>query len=367
MRIAIDARLAAYTRGGIVQYTLQLLRAMVRLGEAHRFTVLQSRRDCIPLVQAPGLATRACWTPPHHRLEQWLWPLELAPLGIDLLHCPDFVPPFRRRCPAVITVHDLGFLRFPETLTPESRRYYGQIHRAVRSAERIIAVSRSTRDDLVELVGADPARIEVVYEAANPDLVPVSDPEALAATRARFALPARFLLFVGTIEPRKNLVTLLRALAQLPERERPPLAIVGTVGWLADSFEQERKRLGLEAWVRLLGPQPNSALAPLYSAATALVYPSLYEGFGLPPLEAMACGAPVVAAATSAIPEVVGDAALLVPPTDDAALAEALRRVLADEGLRAELRARGLARARLFSWERAARDTLAVYQRAVGA
>jgi glycosyltransferase involved in cell wall biosynthesis len=366
VHVAIDARLVDVSPGGIAQYTVQLSRALAQLHERPRLTLLRSARPQVRGEQVAGLAVRKLLTPPHHRLEQITLPLELLRVGADLVHSPDFIPPPRHRSRRVITVHDLGFIRFPETLTVASRRFYGQLGWAVRSADRIIAVSSSTRNDLVELVGADPAKIDVVLEAADPGFRPVRDEAALVATRRKLGARRPYLLFVGSFEPRKNLVRLLEAFALVRREVDLELVLLGRRGWLFEPIFQRLAELELEPYVRIVDGVPNRELPRIYSGAVALAFASLYEGFGLPALEAMACGCPVVAADIASLPEVVGDAGLLVPPTDVAAIAEALLRLATDPALRADLAARGQVQAARFSWQRAATETLAVYQRALG-
>jgi glycosyltransferase involved in cell wall biosynthesis len=365
VHVAIDARLVDYAPGGIAQYTVQLGRALAEIAGQVRFTALRAARPKLRAEPLDGLAVRRLWTPPHHRLEQLTLPLELLPLGADLLHSPDFIPPWHRRGPSVVTVHDLGFLRFPETLTAASRRYYGQIGRAVRRAERIIAVSQSTRDDLVELVQADPARIDVVLEAANPAFGPVDDERLLAAARDRLGVSRPYFLFVGSFEPRKNLVRLLEAFARVRQQADLELVLLGRRGWLDEPIFQRLAELQLEPFVRVVAGVPNEQLPPIYGAALALTFPSLYEGFGLPALEAMTCGCPVLTSNVGSLPEVVGPAGLLVSPFDVDGLATAMLRLASDQALRSDLVAGGLQRAAEFSWHRAARETLAVYRRAL--
>ncbi len=372
MRLAIDVRLAAYQEAGITTYARSLLAEMPALAPEHRFVILRSRKGQSLRLSAPNVEERALWTPPHNRWEQILLPFETALARPDLVHSPDFVPCFRRRWRAVITVHDLAFLRYPQLLTAESRRYYGQVSRACRSADLIIAVSENTARDLVDLLGVPRERIRVVYEAAGPAYRPLGG-DAVAEVRRQYGAAGGYLLFVSTIEPRKNLATLLRALARLKEEHADewahrslPLLVVGRAGWLCEGSERLVEELGLQDDVRFLGPASSVELLRLYNGAVALAYPSLYEGFGLPPLEAMACGTPVLSAATSSLPEVVGDAGLLLPPLDVAAWSQALWRVASDGALREELRRRGLARAARFSWRRAAEQTLAVYREALG-
>jgi len=363
MRIALDARLLYYQQAGIAQYTQRLLTALAEIDHQNDYIVLQSRKDRRRLVSAANFRRHPLWTPPHHRLEQLTLPLELAPLRLDVLHSPDFIPPLRRNCRAVITVHDLAFLLFPGLLTAESQRYYGQIRRAVHSAEAIIAVSESTKCDLIAHTAAPAAKITVVYEAAGPAFRPVTDAAALAVVRQKYGLPEEFVLFVGTIEPRKNLATLLKAWSKIRISNfefRNSLVIAGKPGWLYEETIAQARELGTA--VQFIGGVRPEDLPALYSAARLFVLPSLYEGFGLPVLEAMACGTPVVCSQASSLPEVAGDAALLVEPHDVDGLAAALQRALSDEALRRQMIARGLAQAARFSWEKAARETLAVYR-----
>jgi glycosyltransferase involved in cell wall biosynthesis len=365
LRVALDARLLAHQRAGIGNYLLGLLAGLRQLGQEDRLVVLTSRKHDPNDPALAGLRRRALLTPPHHRWEQLGLAAELAPLRVDLYHQPDFIPPLRRRFPAVATVHDLAFLRLPGLLTPDSRRYYGQVGAAVRSAERTIAVSERTRQDLLELVGAPAERVEVVYEAAGSAFRP-QPAERVADARVRWRLPEGYFLFVGTREPRKNLDRLLLAYARLVEApSAPDLVVVGSPGWLADELGPRAAALSIAPRVRWLVGVPPSDLPALYAAAVALVLPSLYEGFGLPVLEAMACGTPVACADAGALPEVAGGAAVLFDPTDVAAIADALGRISREPALRSELRARGLERAAAFSWRRAAEETLDVYRRAL--
>jgi glycosyltransferase involved in cell wall biosynthesis len=368
MKIGIDARLVHYQLAGIGQYTLRLAEALTALDTEDTYIILQSRKDHTPLVTGKAVRQRAMWTPPHHRYEQWMLPLELWPLGLDLLHSPDFIPPFRRSCRSVITVHDLAFLRFPGLLTEESQSYYGQINRAVRSADQIIAVSESTKRDLVSLVGADERKITVVYEAAGP-LFRRVDGAAVDAVRERYGVAGEYILFVSTIEPRKNIPFLLQAYARMKEAwpepgSMPRLVLAGKKGWLYESIFAVLDELGLGQSVICTGGVAIDDLPALYSGALFFVLPSLYEGFGLPVLEAMSCGTPVITSNTSSLPEVAGDAAILIDPQDLVGLAATMQRLCQDEALRRQLSAHGLAQAKRFSWERAARETLAVYQEA---
>ncbi len=353
-RTVLDARMAFYSPGGIGRYIRGLLWGFDAAGL--RVTVARARKD--RTLKGPVL-----FTPPHHPLDPWVVGLELMRLRPAVVHSPDFIPPWTGRFRRVVTVHDLAYLRWPEILTPEAGRYYRQIFRAVKVADRIIAVSHRTAADLVELAGADPAKIRVVYEAAMPDFRPLERPVVEGWLR-RVGLEPGYLLYVGTIEPRKDLVTLARGYQMVLDRYGeavPPLVIAGGRGWLWEASVEALESVRPRDRVRWLGPAAPEELAYLYNGAVALVLPSLYEGFGLVVVEAMACGLPVVCSDGGALPEVTGGAALHFPVGDAAALADALARVSFDPELRRRLAEAGLARAAGFSWVEAARQTYKIY------
>ncbi|HLF27969.1 MAG TPA: glycosyltransferase family 1 protein [Anaerolineae bacterium] len=365
--IAIDARLVYYRReSGIGQYILHLAHWLPRLDPARAYTIFHSRKDRVDLAGAANARRVNLWTPSHHRFEQLALPIELARARFDLLHSPDFIPPFRGRYRRVITVHDLTFLRYPQFLTAASYRYYNaQVARAVQRADHILADSHATKADLIDLLDVPAEKITVVWLAADPRFKP--QPLHTARPRLdRLGLPDRYLLFVGTFEPRKNVAGLLAAYRRLADRDRllPPLVIAGRRGWLFDETLAQIERLGLRERILFLDSPPDDDLVAVYNGAAALVLPSHYEGFGLPVLEAMSCGAPVVISNRGSLPEIAGGAALVVDDPDDAdALAAAIAQVLAAPDLRIQLRQLGLARAAEFTWERCARETLAVYAR----
>ncbi|MSP12772.1 MAG: glycosyltransferase family 1 protein [Chloroflexi bacterium] len=365
MRIAIDARMAYYTQAGIGQYIHRLLDGLGRLKSDEEILLLQMRHDR-PLHSSNNHFQRhSLWTPSHHRLENFSLPLELALLGLDVLHSPDFIPPFHRNFHSIITVHDLGFLLYPQFLTKESARYYSQIDQAVRSTDHIIAVSESTRQDLTRLLGVPEHKITVVHEAANEIFQPIENPALLEQVRRTYNIPGDFFIFISTLEPRKNLPTLLRSLRRLLDdyKAQVKLVVVGRRGWLFDEIFDTVETLHLKNDVLFLGRMPGDDLVALVNAATALVHPAYYEGFGLPPLEAMHCGTPVIVSNVASLPEVVGDAGLLVDPKDEEGWAVAMWRVLTDKDLRQQMREKGLVRAQTFSLEKMARETMAVYRR----
>jgi len=345
---------------------MRLTSALAEIDEENTYYLLQHHREQEPLIKAPKVHAVRMYTPTHHPLEQWLLAIELRKLHLDVLHSPDFIPPlYANWIRRVITVHDLAFLRYPYLLTKAAARYYGQIDRAVRVADHIIAVSQSTRNDLIKLLGVPESKITVIYEAADSVFRPLPRDESARVINERYGLPPDYILFVGTIEPRKNLNTLLLAYHGLLTRYRmsPPLIIAGEEGWLSDEVYTLIDELDLRDHCHFLGHINNDDLLYLYNTARFLAHPAFYEGFGLTPLEAMACGTPVIVSNVSSLPEVVGDAALLVDPIDVEAWTVAMHRLLTDDDLWQELRERGLRRARQFSWERAARGTLAVYKR----
>ncbi len=367
MRIGLDARLNAYRSGGIATYTHQLLNALATLAPETTFVSLQHRRHLRPLVQAHNVRSSALLTPPHHRLEQWTLPIELWPLRLDVLHCPDFIAPRYRPCPAVVTIHDLAFLHYPDILDSQARHYYGQVRASAWHADAVIAVSQATRRDISQLLELPPERIDLVYEAAAPLFAPLAIAAGTGHTINQQHLRAgSFALFVSTLEPRKNLPTLLRAL-HICRSRRPDsayhLVVAGTRGWRDREIFETVRDLRLYDALTMLGRVSMPDLHWLYNACRFYVNPSLYEGFGLPVLEALACGAPAIISDSSSLPEIAGDAALLLPPLDVAAWAETIARLWHDEAQRAMLSQRGPAQAALFSWQRAARETLAIYRR----
>jgi glycosyltransferase involved in cell wall biosynthesis len=335
VNIGIDARLVYYHQAGIGQYILRLTQALAQIDTVDQFIVFKSRKDKTDIIDQPNFKYEKLWTPSHHRIERVAMSLELAPFKLDVLHSPDFIPPSRTRCPSVITMHDLAFLLYPRFLTRESARYYGQVDLAARQSDHIIAVSESTKRDTIRMLGVPEEKISVIYEAAHPLFTPITEPDALARVRARHQLPDDFILFVSTIEPRKNLPMLLRAFRRLRDnyKSEAVLAIAGRRGWLVEEVDSVIEELNLSNIVRFLGAVPNEELVYLYNAAKLFVLPSFYEGFGLPPLEAMACGTPVIVSNVSSLPEVVGDAGILVNPEDVEGLTVAMWRVLGDNNL----------------------------------
>jgi len=358
-----------YRSAGATWYIYNTLCHLPAAAPELRYTAFSNETRFSP---PQGMRVRGSSWPtatPYGRIawEQLRAPATVRQERIDVLHGMAFVAPLLSPCPTVVTVLDLSFLRFPEAFKAFNRAYLALMTRlSVRRAAKVIAISESTRQDVIELLGVPPERVARIYCGADPRFRPLPADE-VAAFRQEKGLPERFVLFLGTIEPRKNAVTLIEAFAALIATERRrtedvQLVLAGGRGWLAEPAYARVEELGLQDRVRFTGYLPEEEKALWYNAATCFCYPSLYEGFGLPPLEAMACGVPVVTSNVSSLPEVVGEAALTVDPLDSRALCEALRRVLIDGDLWSELSVRGPARARRFSWREAARQTADVYR-----
>ncbi|MBX3012369.1 MAG: glycosyltransferase family 4 protein [Caldilineaceae bacterium] len=372
MRIGIDARLSYHQPAGISRYSWYLLRALAQLNQRdespNEFIVFQHRKHRVPLIDQANFHRRTLYAPVHRQLEQLLLPIELFWQSLDLIHSTDFIPPLYSPIPAVITVHDLAFFHWPNFLTKDSAAYYGQIDRAVRHARHIIVPSENTKQDLIGILGTPDKKISVIYEAANPSFAPLAAEPAQQAMAAKFKIPTQYILFVSTIEPRKNVDGLLHAYRYLRDKyniAEVGLVLAGSPGWLYEETMALVSELNLEKHTFFLGRVTDEDLHQLYAGARCHVHPAHYEGFGLPPLEAMACGTPTIVSNVSSLPEVVGDAALLVNPQDNEEIAVAMHRLLTDDELHAELREKGLKRAACFSWETAAQSTLDVYRKAV--
>jgi glycosyltransferase involved in cell wall biosynthesis len=363
MRIGLDVRLTYYRGGGIPVYIRHLARALPSLDPDREHVHFYRRGHAETL--SPGARRVDCWTPAHHRLERFALSAEIAPSRLDLFHAPDCIPPrwgYRR---LVITVHDLGFLRSPETLTADSRRHYASnIRAAVAAADAVIADSRATRADLLERLSVSPDVVTVVPLGVDDVYRPLPAHERTPVL-ARHGLDAGYVLFVGTFEPRKNVAGLCEAYACLRRLlpDAPPLVLAGHRGWLFDATMERVNRLGLGPHVRFLGDVPGGDLPALYGGAAVFALASHHEGFGLPVLEAMACGVPCVVSQRGSLPEVGGGVALEVDPDDPEAIAGAIARLLTDAALRDDVRRRGRERAAAFSWQRTARATLDVYDR----
>jgi glycosyltransferase involved in cell wall biosynthesis len=370
MLIGIDAsRTTVARRTGTENYSLHLIRELLALAREHRFRLYFNQAPEPDLF--PGAAEQRVipfprlWT--HLRLS---WEMSRCPP--DLLFVPSHVLPLIRPWRTVVTVHDLGFLYYPEAHTLSQNVYlrWSTRHNA-RSAARVLADSEATRQDLVRHYRIPQQKIVVVYPGRDESLSPVRDPAILESVRTRYDLTDPYLLYVGTLHARKNLVRLVQAfslLLQSPisgsQSPLPSLKLVlaGQKGWFYDEIFAQVRKLGLAGRVVFTGYVPADDLPALLSGALAFVFPSLYEGFGFPVLEAMACGTPVVSSTAASLPEVTGDAAIQVDPLDIDALAQAMVRIALEPGLRHELVTRGFEQIEHFSWRRCARETLNVLE-----
>lgn len=376
MRIGLLAQLLSFREGyrqaGVSRYIEYLLRYLPdEMADDDQLLALAGPQARYPeRTAAFGDSVEWRWTSwPTWRVPvRILWEQLAAPVvgqrnGLDLVHGPVNVVPLAGREPSVVTIHDLAFLVYPDQYPAMQRRYLRAMTRAsVRKAERVIAVSSYTAQDVASRLEVPREKVVAVPNGVSEEFTPRAGSDELERFRAENDLPQDFLLFVGTLQPRKNLVGLLRAYSRVPERLRLPLYVVGGQGWMFQEIYDEVISLGIAEDVHFPGYAASESLPLWYSAATAFLYPSFYEGFGLPVLEAMACGAPVVTSRTSSLPEVVGDAGLLVSPDNPEEIAAAITDLLDDSALRERLSAKGVEQARQFTWRRTARETAAVYR-----
>jgi glycosyltransferase involved in cell wall biosynthesis len=374
MHIGIDAHAIGARQGGNETYIANLIKSLAEIDGDNLYTIYlanavaaaQWREEFTKRYK--NFSVRLLPPPtPLVRVPLYLT-YELFRRPVDVLHVQYTAPPFCR-VPVVVTIHDLAFERMPETFTRRgSFQLKLTVRRTAKKAARIATVSEYSRQDLLNIYNLTPEKVAVTYNGVGSSFVPQpSIPNEAEEIRRRFGVSRDFLLAVGSLQPRKNMVRLIRAYAKLrSEREdfRPQLVIVGRKLWLASEIFDEVKRQRWADDVILTGYVADEDLPALYRAARAFVYPSLFEGFGLPPLEAMACGTPVVTSDVSSLPEVTGDAALLIDPNDESALANALIEIVNNQGLRAKLRERGITQAGKFTWREAAEKTLSLYQEA---
>ncbi|HLL75934.1 MAG TPA: glycosyltransferase family 1 protein [Pyrinomonadaceae bacterium] len=375
MIIGLDAIPLTETKTGVGHYTFELARALAAASPSDEFVLLYPSRYAPVELRAEdgaGLpanlrATRVAVGPLGRHWWSIGLPRHLGRSRVDLFHGTNYDVPLWGERPAVLTVHDLSAFAWPETmLARRARRLRRRLPLMARCAAHVITPTEVIRGEACERLGLPSSKVTVVPEAPRRIFRPLSADESRALL-ARFGVSENFILAVGTIEPRKNLATLLRTFELLARVEATPadlsLVLAGRTGWLHEDFLTKVSSSALRERIHFTGYVTDEELCALYSSCIAFVYPSLYEGFGLPPLEAMACGAPVVASRIGAHLEVLGEeSASLFPPEDARALAGEIGGLLADEGARRRLSARGRERAARFTWERTARETLAVYE-----
>jgi glycosyltransferase involved in cell wall biosynthesis len=372
-RVALNAHLlnlrGNYRSAGINWYIYHLLKNLETTPEFQYTVFLSDARAREHFRQLHLVHSRLPTHSPIVRIfwEQFIQPAALRASHADLLHALAFAGPKRISIPWIVTIYDLSFMKFPESFNAATRIYLAYAVRdSLRRADRVIAISESTKRDLVAHFGVKPNKVRVVYCGVDPAFAPSRDSMDI---RTKYSLPDKFILFLGTIEPRKNIVRLIRAYARAKREAKlmHRLVLVGARGRKYAEMDRAAQEERVENDVMFIGYAPQEEIAAWYRAADLFVYPSLYEGFGLPPLEAMAYGTPVVTSNASSLPEVVGDAALLVAPDDERALADAIVRAVSDRALREEMIARGIAQAKRFSWTRAARETVDLYREVLNA
>jgi len=377
MRIAIDGRTIVSGRTGVGVYAERIVRSLLGIDRANEYFLFLV--EPVKDLHAPNLNT--IFIEGYDRIgrnrfwENFLLPRFMASHSVDLFFAPAYALPVLpfvyakrnrlKRPRFVVTIHDLIGLLHPETFT--RKMYFWQkifVANAARRADKIITASEATKTDLLKLHAVNEERVTVIYHSIDEDFVPINDRRRLSTTQAKYGLPEKAVLYVGTIEPRKNIVGLAKAFAMLTAEERSDftLIIAGRPGWYVESIHEEIGRLQLGRRIRFLGYVDRQDLPALYNLSTVFAYPSLYEGFGFPPLEAMSCGIPVLCSNTSSFPEVVGDAAIMVDPHDLGGMSKQLGRLLSDASLRNELGRKGIARSRQFSAQKTAQATLRVFQ-----
>jgi len=373
MHVLING-LQAGNRSGTGRYTIELIRALAALDAGAQVTaVWPAGMDAPFSTVSPGSTVRlnlqyhSAGAAARVLFDQFGLPRLRSRIGAGLVHYPANFGPICRADGVVVTVHDLSFMRHSEWFRADRAAYYRlAARRTARVACRLIADSQATARDIAEFLGFPSGRIDVIPLGVDTTFHPATE-DACRGVREKYRLPAAFFLYVGTMEPRKNLPRLIRAWSRIAGEVSPDLVIAGRQGWKTDALQKALASSAHAARIHLPGFVAAEDLPAMLTAAQVFVWPSLLEGFGLPPLEAMACGTPVLTSSTSSLPEVAGDAALLVDPEDEDALAGGLRMLAGDEALRAGLRAKGLTRAAHFTWARTARMTIEAYRRALEA
>ncbi len=371
MHIAIDAHSIGSQLAGNESYVTNLIEALAEIDTVNRYTLYVTKQTAVERFKNRWPHVDVRLTLPHTPLIRIPLTLtrELRRRPVNLLHV-QYTAPLWTPCPVVATIHDLSFEHLPQTFTRRSRAQLRlTVRRTARTASHLIASSEYSRRDIIETYNVKESRVSVTPLAAPNHFAPVTNKEELSRVRATYGIKGDYILAVGSVQPRKNLPRLIAAYANLRRTRThvklPALVFVGKLGWLYEETLRAVEEHKVSDDVLWTGYVPESDLPALYTGTLCFVYPSYFEGFGLPPLEAMQCGAPVIAGNQTSLPEVVGDAGLLIDPFNQQAIADALARVIDDASLRAEMRRKGLAQAEKFSWSRTAQLTLKAYERAV--
>jgi glycosyltransferase involved in cell wall biosynthesis len=370
LRIAIDAHSIGTGLGGNESYATNLIEALAEIDKVNQYTLYVTRPEAVERFKNRWSNFAVCTTLPHTPVIRIPLTLsrELRKNPVDVLHVQFTSPPFAP-CPVVVSIHDLSFEHLPETFKFRSRTQLRlTVRRSARKASQVIALSQDARNDIIETYGVSAERVSVIPLAAPAHFGPVSDARELQRVRQTYGIEGDYILSVGSIQPRKNLRRLIAAYSSLrqarPGGKLPQLVVVGKCAWLYEDTLRAIRELELSKSVILTGYVPEGDLPALYSGAICFVYLSYFEGFGLPPLEAMKCGTPVLVGNRTSLPEVVGDAGVLVDPFEVEEIAAAMETLIGDPDFRSKLSDKGLERAGLFDWRETARQTLAVYERA---
>ena len=353
MKIAIDVQTTLGQKTGFGFYVKNLVENIQKIDKTNKYTLIKPEAE-------HDLSTPARWW-----WDQVGFPQKARKSKVDILHQPCFSAPLFYRGKVVVTCHDLIAVFFPQNIPVASRLYFSKwMPFSYRRADEIIAISENTKKDIMSLLKIPTEKIRVIYEAAGPEFCLVKDKKLLAETCRKYKIDSPFILHVGTIEPRKNLEFLVRAYSAVAQNSRikEKLVITGKKGWYYEGLFKLVEKLGLQNKVIFTGYVEDEDMPALYNAASLFTFPSLYEGFALPPLEAMACGTPVISSNTSSLPEVVGSAGILLPPKDISSWSASITEVLRFGSLRQELKQKSLRQAKKFSWEKTAQQTVDVYR-----
>ena len=373
IRIGIDVTSAVAQGAGIGRYTRELVQALVRLDSKPSYCLFSARAPKLtvvadPLPEAPNVEYRETWLS-----EKWLyrmWYRLHLPISvqrftgeIDVFHSPDFVLPPVGDIPSVLTIHDLSFIHYPEAFTPSLLKYLNNVvPSSVARVNHVLADSLATKIDLINIWQVPNEKVTVVYSGVNSSFRPVTDKERIDLLRKKYELGDNpYILSVGTLQPRKNYEMLIRAFEPVADSYDHQLIIAGGHGWMYEQIQKEIDQQGLGQRIRLIGFVDDQDLPALYSQASLFVFPSLYEGFGIPVLEAMACGVPAISSDSSSLPEVAGDAGLLISPVNQELWSESIIQLLNDSARRTKMVAAGYLQARKFSWRKAAEQVLDIY------